>query len=107
MTVQKILHCGCRSNGFRDSPDSHPGRLSSKFLMIWEARLLKAKESIAKRLARQVEKGKLSNEEKEITLARLTTSIDLNDAGDADLVIEAVVEDETVKGEIFKSWTDL
>lgn len=102
MTVQKIYIVGAGQMGSGIAQTAIQAGYQVTIYDL-EARLLeKAKESIAKRLARQVEKGKLSNEEKEITLARLTTSIDLNDAGDADLVIEAVVEDETVKGEIFK-----
>jgi len=67
-----------------------------------EGILEKARAGIAKRLNRLVEKGKLGGEEKEKSLARLAGSLDLNDARDADLVIEAVIEDEAIKGEIFK-----
>lgn len=102
MTVQKIYIVGAGQMGSGIAQTAIQAGYQVTIYDL-EVRLLeKAKESIAKRLARQVEKGKLSNGEKEITLARLTTSLDLNDAQDADLVIEAVIEDEAIKGEIFK-----
>ena len=74
---------------------------------VQESFLEKAKANIEKRLARLVEKGKLTNEDKEASLARLTTSTDLNDAKDADLVIEAIIENEQAKGEVFKKLDEI
>ncbi|MDP4084222.1 MAG: 3-hydroxybutyryl-CoA dehydrogenase [Bacillota bacterium] len=56
---------------------------------------------INKNLSRQVEKGRLTDSEKQGILARLTTSTDLNDAGAVDLVIEAAVENMEMKTSIF------
>ncbi|HWJ04028.1 MAG TPA: 3-hydroxybutyryl-CoA dehydrogenase [Verrucomicrobiae bacterium] len=56
---------------------------------------------ISKNLARSVEKGKLSAEAKEATLARITLSVSLQDAKDADVVIEAAVENMQIKSQIF------
>lgn len=56
---------------------------------------------IARNLARQAEKGKITNEERDQTLSRLRKSIDIRDAGDVDLVIEAAVENMEVKKSIF------
>jgi 3-hydroxybutyryl-CoA dehydrogenase len=44
-------------------------------------------------LGRGVEKGRLTAEEREAALARLTTTVDLTDLASCDLVIEAIVED--------------
>ncbi len=52
-------------------------------------------------LERATSKGKLSEADRDATLARLTFTTDLADMADRQLVIEAVVEDETVKGKIF------
>ncbi|HTY28268.1 MAG TPA: 3-hydroxybutyryl-CoA dehydrogenase, partial [Mycobacterium sp.] len=52
-------------------------------------------------LDRAASKGKLSEADRDATLARLTFTTDLADMADRQLVIEAVVEDETVKGKIF------
>lgn len=57
--------------------------------------------TIAKNLSRQVEKGKMESEEKDIILSRLTSSTDLNNAAAVDLVIEAAVENMDIKTKIF------
>jgi 3-hydroxybutyryl-CoA dehydrogenase len=57
--------------------------------------------TIRKNLARNVEKGKLSEAEQEEILSRLVPSTKLEDAGEADFVIEAVTENMQVKTEIF------
>jgi len=54
-------------------------------------------------LSKGVEKGKLSQADKAATLARLKTSIDLNDMTDADFVVEAATENETLKIKIFET----
>lgn len=58
--------------------------------------------SIHALLTRAVEKGRITDIEKEGTLGRLTSSTDLGDAHDADLVIEAVIENLDVKKELFQ-----
>ena len=56
---------------------------------------------ITKNLTRSVEKGRLSAEDKEAVLGRITKSISLKDAATADLVIEAAVENMIIKAKIF------
>lgn len=57
---------------------------------------------INKNLGRQVEKGRLTAEQKQEIADRITTSTDLNDAANVDLVIEAAVENMEIKANIFK-----
>lgn len=56
---------------------------------------------IQKSLQRNVEKGKLNAAEMEATLGRITKSTSLQDAASADLVIEAAVENMSVKTQVF------
>jgi 3-hydroxybutyryl-CoA dehydrogenase len=56
---------------------------------------------ISKNLSRQVNKGRLTEEEKDAVLARITSSVDLKDGHDVDLVIEAAVENMEIKQKIF------
>jgi len=57
---------------------------------------------IRKSLAKRVEKGKLAQEERDATMARLKTENDLPKAAEnADFVIEAVPENIELKKEIF------
>jgi len=64
--------------------------------------LEKALGIIDKNLARQVKKEVIDEATKEATLGRITKSTDLGDAGAADIIVEAVPEDEGLKADIFK-----
>lgn len=57
---------------------------------------------IEKSLGKFVEKGKLSAEDREATLDRLTFTTDLGDLAKCDIVIEAVTEDLEIKNELWK-----
>jgi 3-hydroxybutyryl-CoA dehydrogenase len=58
--------------------------------------------SIAKNLDREVAKGKRTAEERDAALSRISTAADLAALAGADLVIEAVTENEAVKKEVFR-----
>ena len=62
----------------------------------------KGMESITKNLARSVKKGKLEQADMDATLARIKTTVDLNDMADVDFVVEAAVEREDLKFKIFE-----
>jgi 3-hydroxybutyryl-CoA dehydrogenase len=53
-------------------------------------------------LGRGVEKGRLTNGEREAALGRLTTTMDVAEFADCDLVIEAIVEDLDEKRAMFR-----
>ncbi|MGI5911297.1 MAG: 3-hydroxyacyl-CoA dehydrogenase family protein [Syntrophomonadaceae bacterium] len=61
----------------------------------------KAIATATKNLNRKVEKGKLTAEERDAVLARITHTVNLEDAKNADLIIEAVAEDIEIKKDIF------
>ncbi len=52
--------------------------------------------------AKFVEKGRLSQDDADAALARITTTTELDAAADADLVVEAVFEKLEVKAEVFR-----
>ncbi|MCI4673613.1 3-hydroxybutyryl-CoA dehydrogenase [Mycolicibacterium litorale] len=58
-------------------------------------------------LERAASRGKLSESDRDATLARFTFTTDLAGLSDRQLVIEAVVEDEAVKGNIFAQLDEL
>lgn len=68
---------------------------------ISEAQLAKAKAGIEKSLAKFVEKGKLTAEQQASALAALTFTQSLEDLKPCDLVVEAIVENEAIKVELF------
>lgn len=57
---------------------------------------------ITKNLTRDVEKGRKTEEEKTAILGRITMSLDLQDASEVDIIIEAAVENMEIKQSIFK-----
>ena len=61
----------------------------------------RGRSTIERYLARGVEKGRLSEGEKEAALGRLTLTTDLGELADCDLVIEAALEELELKRELF------
>lgn len=59
-------------------------------------------KGIDKNLSKMVEKGKMEAAAKDAVMAKITGSIDLADAKDCDIVIEAAVEVMEIKRSIFK-----
>jgi 3-hydroxybutyryl-CoA dehydrogenase len=59
-------------------------------------------QNITKVLGRNVEKGKMSAQEKQAVLDRIKTSVSLKDHVAADYVVEAATENETIKFQIFR-----
>jgi 3-hydroxybutyryl-CoA dehydrogenase len=67
----------------------------------------KGLESISKILGRSVEKGKMSEEDKNAVLGRIKTSVSLQDMSSADYVVEAATENEEIKYQIFKDLDEI
>ena len=63
--------------------------------------LEKGFKAIDKRLAGRVEKGKLSQTEKESVMGRIKTSMNIEDLRDCDLIEEAIPEDLGLKKKVF------
>ncbi|AWI04204.1 3-hydroxybutyryl-CoA dehydrogenase [Clostridium drakei] len=58
--------------------------------------------TITRNLEKSVQKGKMTAEEKNQILSKITPTIDINLAKDVDLVIEAAIENMEIKKKIFK-----
>ena len=63
--------------------------------------------TITKNLTRDVEKGRKTEEEKLAVLARITKSLTIEDAKNADIIIEAAVENMDIKQSIFKQLDEI
>lgn len=72
-----------------------------------DALINSGRDRVISSLERATSKGKLSEADRDATLARLMFTTDLADLSDRQLVIEAVVEDEAVKGKIFAQLDEL
>src|SRR5688572_18653573 len=64
----------------------------------------KSRQSIEKVLAKGIERGKVTDAQRTATLEKLTFATGVEDLADADLIIEAVVEDLEVKNAL---WAEL
>jgi 3-hydroxybutyryl-CoA dehydrogenase len=74
---------------------------------IKEEFVQKGIERIAKQLSRDVEKGRKTEEEKTAILSRIQVSVDLADAKDVQLVIEAATENKEIKLAIFRQLDEI
>jgi len=63
--------------------------------------LMRARDSIARSLAKFVDKGTIPATARDATLARLTTATTLDALADADYIVEAIVEDPDAKRSLF------
>jgi 3-hydroxybutyryl-CoA dehydrogenase len=74
---------------------------------INQAAVDRGKNKIISDLERQVQKGRMAKEDKEGALKRLATTTRLEDFGDCDFIIEAAIEQVSLKGEIFKTLDEI
>jgi 3-hydroxybutyryl-CoA dehydrogenase len=65
--------------------------------------IAKSAAKLEKTVSRLVEKGKLSAEEKQEMMAHIGFTTDLEKVADADLVIEAIIEDVKIKMDLYRT----
>jgi 3-hydroxybutyryl-CoA dehydrogenase len=63
--------------------------------------------NINKILSRGVEKGKMSEDDKNTILGRIKTSVDLQDMASVDYLVEAAIEKEEIKFQLFKDLDEI
>ena len=83
---------------------AHVAALAGKAVFLTDVDAALAEKGLAvvrKNLGRQVEKGEVAAEAAEAALARITVASDIAALADADLVVEAIVENEEVKRGLF------
>jgi len=67
----------------------------------------RGRQTIEKDLERRVKKGRLSEEEREQVLGRISMTTSIEDCAGAPLVVEAVVEDMKIKKKVFADLEDV
>ncbi len=68
---------------------------------IDQEQLDRAMETVASSYGRHVEKGQMTQAERDAALARINPTLELTGLGPLDLIIETAIEDEAVKHKIF------
>ncbi|RFS23443.1 3-hydroxybutyryl-CoA dehydrogenase [Chitinophaga silvatica] len=101
MATLSIAVCGAGTMGAGIAQIAAYSGFKTLLYDIQESGLEKAKAQIEKSLAGAVSKGKLTVEDQEQTLQRISYITNINDCV-ADVIIEAIVEQLPVKIELFK-----
>ncbi len=96
-----VVGAGQMGNGIAQVMAHHAG-LSVVVQDVNSAALEKASTTIEKSLSKFVEKAQITAEQKSEILGRIRFETTLEALKDADLVVEAIVENEAVKKEIFQ-----
>ncbi len=103
MSIQNVMVIGAGQMGSGIAQVCAQAGLNVKLNDMKQEAYDKGLATITKNLARNVEKGRMTEEEKTAVLGRITSSLDLKDAHDVDIVIEAAVENMAIKHSIFKT----
>jgi len=101
MDIKKIMVIGAGQMGGGIAQVCAQAGFDVKLNDIKEESYAKGLAVITKNLSRSVEKGRMTEDEKSAVLGRITKSLDLQDASDVDIVIEAAVENMDIKKSIF------
>ncbi len=101
MSVQNIMVIGAGQMGSGIAQVCAMAGYSVVLQDVKQEQLDRGVAVISKNLARQVEKGRMAEEDMNDTLARITPVLTIQSAAEADVVIEAAVERMDVKKQIF------
>lgn len=103
MAIQKVMVIGAGQMGSGIAQVCAQAGLDVKLNDMKQEAYERGIGTITKNLSRNVEKGRMTEDEKTAVLGRITSSLDLKDAHDVDIVIEAAVENMAIKHSIFKT----
>lgn len=102
MTIQKVMVVGAGQMGSGIAQCCAQAGFDVKLNDMKQEFFERGLGVITKNLSRDVAKGRKTEDEKEAILSRISMSLELTDAYDADLVIEAATENMDIKQSIFR-----
>ena len=100
--IRKVAVLGGGLMGSGIAQVSAAGGFPTTVREVSDALASKSRQAIEKSLAKAIERGKATEAERSTTLGNLTFVTDLKELADADLFIEAVVEDLEVKNTLWE-----
>ena len=103
MDVKKIGVIGAGQMGSGIAQVAAQSGYEVVLMDVEELSLKKGLEAIRRSLDRFLRKEKITPEEAEKALARIRTTLNPADFADCDLVVEAIVENESIKGKLFQT----
>jgi 3-hydroxybutyryl-CoA dehydrogenase len=95
-----VIGAGTMGNGIAHSAAA--AGLDVTLIDVGQEILERAMTTIGRNLQRAVDKGKMSADDKEAIARRIRPSTDVQTISDADLVIEAIIENLTAKTQLFE-----
>jgi 3-hydroxybutyryl-CoA dehydrogenase len=101
-TIERVGVVGCGLMGSGIAEVCARAGLDVLVREVNEAAAESGRARLIKSLDRGMNAGKLTEEERDAAVARLSFTTELADFGDRQLVVEAVVEDEAMKVDIFR-----
>ncbi|KAA1431712.1 3-hydroxybutyryl-CoA dehydrogenase [Mycolicibacter arupensis] len=101
VSIQRVGVIGAGQMGAGIAEVSARAGVEVKVFETTEALVTAGRNRIVKSLDRGVSAGKITERERDDAVGNLTFTTDLGDLADRQLVIEAVIEDDTVKSKIF------
>ena len=101
MSIQRVGVIGAGQMGAGIAEVSARAGVGVKVFETTDALVTAGRNRIVKSLDRGVSAGKITERERDDAVGNLTFTTDLADLADRQLVIEAVIEDDTVKSKIF------
>ena len=101
--IQRVGVVGCGQMGAGIAEVSARAGLDTIVHEIDAAAAERGRNRLIASFDKAVARGRMSEEEREATLARLTFTTDLADMADRRMVIEAVIEDEPLKTQVFRT----
>ncbi|MGV0624338.1 3-hydroxybutyryl-CoA dehydrogenase [Mycolicibacter minnesotensis] len=101
MSIQRVGVIGAGQMGAGIAEVSARAGVEVKVFETTDALVTAGRSRIVKSLERGVSAGKITERERDDAVGNLTFTTDLGDLADRQLVIEAVIEDDTVKAKIF------
>ncbi len=102
MSIQKLMVIGAGTMGSGIAQVAITAGIAVSLCDSYEPQLPLAKEIIDRNLEKLVKRGKLTAEDKAACMSRLSLSGSISDGADADMVIEAVVEELDAKKAVFE-----
>lgn len=107
MTIQKVMVIGAGQMGAGIAQVCAQAGFEVKLNDREEQYYERGLQTITKNLSRNVEKGRMTENEKQAVLNNITKSLSIEDAKDVDIVIEAAVENMEIKQSIFKQLDEI
>ncbi|MGV0747406.1 3-hydroxybutyryl-CoA dehydrogenase [Mycolicibacter heraklionensis] len=101
MSIQRVGVVGAGQMGAGIAEVSARAGVEVKIFETTDALVTAGRNRIVKSLERGVSAGKITERERDDAVGNLTFTTDLGELADRQLVIEAVIEDDTVKSKIF------